>query len=246
MAPPLSTRLPAAGDIGAHNLTLSVADDGTPSESDSESFRITVADASAPSDVRIDDARWESRGDQGKLRVRGSGAQPQEMVGILDGSSGLVLGSRKANRRGAFRLEIEPMTPPCEVQAQAGAARSSAMSVRGAPIGCGEHVQIDVHARWECAEEPEDDATDADARLRVAGERAPAGASIVVHDAAGGAVLGSTQADARGRFELRIDLAAPPSALNVRVAAGGMEWSVDSVPVHIELCDEDEEAERSR
>ncbi len=241
--------LPSAGDAGTHDVTVTVADDGTPPESDSESFRITVAGARAPSDVCIDDARWDSDKDHGRLRVRGSGAHPREMVGILDGRTGLVLGSKQANRHGAFRLAIEPMTPPCAVEAQAGEVRSEAISVRGAPVDCGEQVQVRVRARWQCAQD-EDHADAGDARLRVGGERAPAGASVVVHDAARAAALGSTQADARGRFELRIDVATPPSALDVVIAAGGMEWGVDSVAVRIESCGEDEaeddEAERRR
>jgi hypothetical protein len=171
------------------------------------------------------------------------------MVGVLDGASGLVLGSKKANRHGSFRLEVEPMTPPCEVQVQAGEVRSETMLVRGAPVGCGEQVQLQLRAKWECAEAEDEDDAGADARLRVGGERAPAGASIVVHDAAGGAVLGSSQADASGHFKLRIDVAAPPSAVDVVVAAGGMEWSVDAIPVRLESCDEedeDDEEARSR
>jgi hypothetical protein len=232
---------PAAADIGSHGVTVTVSDDGAPPESDSESFELVVEPEAPPSDAHIDDARWLDRRHDGRLHVRGSGAQPREMVAVLDPGTGLVLGSRKANRHGAFRLEIEPMTPPCEVQLQAGDVRSAPVLVRGAPATCDSEPEPRLRARWECAE-PEEDDESGEASLRVHGERVPAGARVEVRDAASDAALGSTQADERGRFRLRVPLAVPPTAVEALLAAGELEWTAGPVPVSID-CEHDEDGD---
>lgn len=232
---------PAAGDLGSRSVTLTVTDDGTPPESDAESFELVVEPETPPSDARIDEARWDDHHREGKLRVRGSGARPREMVGVLDAESGLVLGSRKANRRGEFRLEIEPITPPCEVQLQAGDARGAAVLVRGAPATCGSEVTARLRARWQCAEPAEDGDDAEEPGLRVDGERAPAGAAVEVRDAASHATLGSTRADKRGRFRLRVPVATPPTAVEARLAAGELAWTAGPVPVSVDCDDEDDE-----
>jgi hypothetical protein len=237
---------PTAADVGTYDVTLSVADDGSPSESDSETFTVTVQPASAPSAVRIDDAHWKPgkrRG--GKLHVRGSEAHPRESIGVLDADSGLVLGSKKANRRGGFALKLQPMIVPCEVQVQAGDVRSAPVPVRGAPADCGQAIQLEVEARWKCAD-PEHPAEDEDAGLRVHGEHAPAGAAIEIRDAASGGVLATAQADSAGRFEAQAAAPTPPRAIDVRVSAGGLDWSFDAVPVRAESCDDDDDGEAER
>jgi hypothetical protein len=232
---------PTAGDVGSRTVTLTVTDDGAPPESDSESFELVVEPETPPTDAHIDEARWDDRHREGKLRVRGSGARPREMVGVLDAESGLVLGSRKANRRGEFRLEIEPITPPCEVQLQAGDARGDAVLVRGAPATCGSEVTATVRAKWQCAELGDDGDDAEEAGLRVHGERAPAGAAVEVRNAASHAALGSTRADKRGHFRLHVPMATPPTAVEALLAAGEMEWTAGPVPVSIDCDDDDDE-----
>jgi hypothetical protein len=194
-------------DVGVHTLTLSVADDGTPPESDSESLALTIlADGDrAPSDVRIDGARWSGRrvDEYLELRVRGSGAAPNEMVGLLDADTGLVLSSKHAGRHGHFRFELEPMVPPCAVQVQAGEVRSEPFPVGGAPADCGRQVLLGVRAKWECTDE---------GILDVRGKRALAGAMVEVHDAGTQALLGTVQVGARGRFRLKVAGGAPSAS----------------------------------
>jgi hypothetical protein len=239
--------VPAAGEVGVYDVTLSVGDAGTPPESDAESFTITVTADSPPSAVRIDEARWEESEHGGKLRVRGSGAHPREMIGVLPAGSELVLGSKRANRRGGFKLKLEPIIAPCEVQVQAGDVRSAPFPVQGAPANCGQELLLEVEAEWKCVE-PEHEDED-HAGLRVRGERAPAGAAIEVRHAASDAVLATAQASARGRFEARNATATAPTAVDVGVSAGGLDWTLESVPVQIDSCedegddDEDEDDE---
>ena len=231
---------PAGRRLGSQTVALSVTDDGAPPESDSESFDLVVEPETPPSDAHIDEARWDDHHREGKLRVRGSGAQPREAIGVLDADSGLVLGSRKANRRGEFRLEIEPITPPCEVQLQAGDARGDAVQVRGAPATCGSEVTAVVRAKWQCAEPAEDDGGGEEAGLRVHGERAPAGAQVEVRDAASHGVLGSTRADKRGHFRLDVALATPPTAIEALLDAGELSWTAGPIPVAVD-CDGEED-----
>jgi hypothetical protein len=233
---------PAAADAGTYLVTVTVSDDGAPSESDSERFELVVEPEAAPSDAHIDDARWLDRRHDGRLQVRGSGAKPREMVAVLDASTGLVLASRKANRHGGFRLEVEPMTPPCAVQLQAADLRSDPVPVRGAPATCDAEQEPRVRARWHCGEPEEDDDEGGEASLHVHGERVPAGARVDARDADSAAALGSTYADERGRFSLRVPLAAPPRAVAARLAAGELEWTVGPIPVSVD-CDDDEDGD---
>jgi hypothetical protein len=231
--------LPSADEVGVHAVTVSVSDDGTPPESDAESLTLTAEAASPPSAVRIDAARWEEGRERGRLRVRGSGAGPNELIGLLDAQSGLVLATKRAGGGGGFKLKREPMVPPCEVAVQAGEARSAAVPVEGAPADCGQGVRLRIRAEGKCAGgglAPNDAY-----RLRVRGEPAPPGAEIEVHDAASDALLVADRVSARGRFDLKIPMLAPPAALDVSVSASGLRWTLDSVPVQIRSCDDDEE-----
>jgi hypothetical protein len=226
--------MPGAADMGVYALTLSVGDDGTPPESDSESLTLTVPAESVPSDVRVDAARWSGQGEDEylELRVRGSGAAPSEMVGLLDADTGLVLASKKAGRHGAFRFKLEPMIPPCAVQVQAGDVRSEPFPVGGAPADCGRQMLLGVRAKWKCEDE---------GSLRVKGKRAPVGATVEVHDAATAALLGTAQVDERGLFRLRIPASTAPSAIDLSVSAGELAWTVEAVPVQLDTCSDDEE-----
>jgi hypothetical protein len=230
--------LPSADEVGVYAVTVSVSDDGTPPETDAESLTLTVEPASPPSAVQVDDALWVEGRERGKLRVRGSGAGPRELIGLLDPQSGVVLGTKRAGGGGGFKLKREPMVPPCEVAVQAGEARSAAIPVRGAPSDCGQGVRLRIRAEGKCGETP-----DAAYRLRVRGEPAPPGAELEVHDAASDALLATSQASARGRFDLTIPMPAPPAAIDVTVSAGGLSWTLDSIPVQIRSCDDDEEEE---
>jgi hypothetical protein len=218
--------MPAAGEIGVYDVTLSVTDDGTPPESDSESLTLTVEAQSLPSGVRIDEALWDE--EHGKLRVRGEGAKPQEVIGLLDTGSGLVLRSKKANRSGGFGFKLDPMIVPCEVQVQAGDARSAPAPVQGAPASCGQELRLQVRAKWKCAK--------ADHGLRVRGARAASGASIAVRHAASDALLATAQASSRGRFKAQAGVPTQPTALDVVVSAGGLDWTLESVPVESDSC----------
>ena len=53
------------------------------------------------------------------------------------------------------------------------------------------------------------------------------------------ALLAQAKADARGHFRARNASAAAPTSVDVRIAAGGLEWTVESVPVEIDSCDDD-------
>jgi hypothetical protein len=234
--------LPAAGDVGLYDVVVSVADDGVPPESDAESLTITVTATTPPGVVRVDEARWQSGKHGGRLRVRGSGANPHEMVGVLPADSELVLGSKRSDRRGGFKLKLRPVIAPCAVQVQAGDVRSAAVPVANAPADCGADVQIEVDARWKCTQS-EPGETDDDAGLRVRGERAPAGAAVEVHHGASHALLAKTKADARGRFRARNPNVTAPTSVDVAVSAGGLEWTLEAVPVEIDACDDDHEAE---
>lgn len=231
--------MPTPADEGTHPVTVVVSDDGVPPESDSESFALIVEAESPPSDVRIDDAYWEEKGRfKGRLRVRGSGAHPREVVGVLDTDTGLVLGSRKATGRGDFDLKVDPTLAPCAVQAQAGDVRSASVPVRATPASCGREPSLWVSARWECAEQEEDEFEEA--LLEVKGARAPLGAQVEVRESAGGAQLGAVQADERGRFRLRVPLAIAPASIEAIVTAGEHQWSSGPVPVRVD-CDEDDD-----
>ena len=234
---------PGAGDVGSHPVTVTVRDDGSPQESDSEAFSLVVQAVAPPptGDLRIDEVRWD---EAGELELRGSGATPGEMVAILDADTGAVLGSRRAWRTGSFRFEVHPAIVPCAVQAQTGEVRSEAVGVTGATADCGEALMTQVHAKWECAEE-EDDGEIEDSELRVRGAPVPLGASIEVSDASSGAVLGTAQADPNGRFRLRVPIAIAPNAVEVLVSSGGQEWTLGPVPVAVE-CDDDDDDEGRR
>jgi hypothetical protein len=134
------------------------------------------------------------------------------------------------------------MTPPCEVQLQAGDVRSAPVLVRGAPATCGSEPEPRLRARWHCAEPDEDDAGDGVASLRVHGERIPAGAEVEVREAASDAPLGTARADERGRFRLRVPLTTPPTAVEALIAAGELEWTAGPVPVSVD-CDGDEDGD---
>ena len=229
--------MPGAADVGPHMVTLSVTDDGAPPESDSETFTLTVPPQTTASDVRVDAARWSGQGPDEylTLRVRGSGAQPSETVGLLDADTGLVLSTKQASRRGLFRFRLEPMIPPCTVQVQAGDVRSEPFPVSGAPADCGRTMLLDVRAKWKC----EDDGS-----LRVRGKRAAVGAAVEVHDASSNALLGTAQADERGRFRLRIPAGTAPSAIDLGVASGEQAWKVEAVPVELDTCSQDGERDK--
>jgi hypothetical protein len=222
--------LPSAGEIGVYDVTLSVSDDVTPPESDSESFALTVEAESPPSGVRIDEARWDA--ERGKLRLHGSGAKPLEPIGLLDAGSGLVLRSKKADRSGGVGFKLDPMIVPCEVQLQAGDARSAAVPVQGAPASCGQELRLQVRARWKCGKAGHED----EAELRVRGGRAPSGAAIAVRHAATDALLATAQASSRGRFKVETSAPTQPTALDVVVSAGGLDWTLESVPVASDSC----------
>jgi Putative Ig domain/Bacterial Ig domain len=224
---------PATANPSSYRVTVSVTDDGIPPESVSESFDLGVAAESPPSAARLDDVSWKRKGGSGgRLRVRGSGANPEEMVGVLDSDSGLVLGSRKASRRGDFKLKIEPIVAPCAVQVQASEVRGAPVPVRGAPASCGSEPSLSVQATWGCA----------DAGLEVEGARAPVGAQIEFRDAANGTLLGTTQADKRGRFRFAAPLAVAPAAIEALVTAGEFQWSSGPVAVQVGCNDDEDEA----
>jgi hypothetical protein len=234
---------PPSGSPSSYPVTVSVTDDGVPAESDSESFLLMVEAGGAPSEARVDDAYWEESGRfKGRLRVLGSGASPKEMVGVLDAATGLVIGSRRASGKGEFKLKVEPIVAPCEVQVQAGETRSAAVTVRSAPANCGSDPSLWVRAEWECAEPEEEGEPAEEASLEVKGARAPVGAQVQVLEAGTGAPLGSTQADDRGRFRLEVPMAIAPSAVEVVVTAGEYEWSSGPVSVKVD-CDDDDDDE---
>jgi hypothetical protein len=207
-----------------------------PPEADSESLTLTVVAESAPSDVRIDAARWsQSRDDDGGvLRVRGSGAGRHEMVGLLDADTGLVLASKQAGRRGRFRFEVEPMIAPCAVQVQAGDVRSERIPVGGAPADCGQQVRLEAEAKMSCDEED---------GLSVKGKRAPAGATVGVLDPGTGAALGSAQADGRGRFHVRSSVTRAPRAVDLTVSAGDGVWTLEGLSVESDECDHEDDSD---
>jgi hypothetical protein len=63
---------------------------------------------------------------------------------------------------------------------------------------------------------------------------------VEVRDAATTALLGTAQADARGRFRLRAAGLAP-SAIDLIVSAGEHAWPVEAVPVLLDRCADDVE-----
>jgi hypothetical protein len=233
---------PASLAPSSHPVTVSVSDDGVPPEADAESFLLMVEAAAPPSEARIDDAWWEQKGRfAGRLRVLGSGARPKETVAVLDAETGLVIGSRPATGKGDFKLKIEPIVAPCEVQVQAGDARGAPVAVREAPASCGTEASLFVRAEWECAEPAEEGEEAEEAGLEVKGARAPVGAQVEVREAGSGAPLGATQADMRGRFHLEVPMAIAPAAVEAIVMAGEHTWSSGPVPVGVDCDDEDEE-----
>jgi len=227
--------MPAEGDVGEYAVMLTVTDDGTPPESDGESILVAVDLESPPSDVRIDEAFWETTSNGGRLRVRGSGAHPGEMVGLLDGASRLVLGSRRANGHGGFRAKLEPAVAPCQIQVQAGDLRGAMVPVSDAPVGCDQQLLTSVRADWRCAD-PEEARV---AGLRVRGRRAPALAAIEVRDGASDELLGMGEANARGRFKIWIPSPAPVGTVDVLLSVGELDWRLDAVPVRSRSCGED-------
>jgi hypothetical protein len=66
----------------------------------------------------------------------------------------------------------------------------------------------------------------------VDGDRAPAAGTIQVLDPdQGGAVLGETSGDRRGRFRIRTSLPAAPARVQLSVLAGNGAWTLDPVAV---------------
>jgi hypothetical protein len=235
---------PAAAETAS--VTLTVTDDGTPPESDSETFSLRAVDPGAAGDLTIEKVYWKDRAN--KLKVKGVSAEPGQTIHVFDADSGALLGSsrgddekhRRRHRRsrsrdhsgddaGRFSLSIRPFVAPCAVQVSADDGPPSLPeTVQNAPDDCGERLLTRVRkARWYCRK----------GELEVKGDRAPIGGLVTIRDADTDALLDEVVADGKGRFRTRVAAAEQPAALAITLMSEGSEWSLEPVSVRGRGCD---------
>ena len=200
---------PGAAEIGPHDVTVTVTDDGTPPESASETFTIDVR---TPPLV-LDDALWVP-GSPGHLRVAGHGAAPGAAVEIRDAVTGSVLHDLVAGADGGFGAEFQTLVPPCSVDAESQGASTPGMDVGDAPSACSGDPSLRVwRSLWICRS----------GWLQVLGNGAPVGATLRLYDAASGELLAVAPARYAGFFRLQTRLDAAPAAVRIGVVLDGME-----------------------
>ena len=238
---------PGPGAAGVHPLVGRVTDAGVPSASDMEEFVVTVSADGAPMGLYLERARWDAR--SRNLHVRGGGAAAGAWVEIVDADSGMALRAKRAGEYGRFSAATKTFAAPCSVRARVGELVSEPLVVAGAPADCGvgsgpytrvkkagwkppsEHADDELEDENADGEDSEDRRSDAGAVLRLEGDRAPARGVVRIHDADGGALLGSTEADHAGRFRYRAETPTPPCRVQVGVMVGDEERLLDPVGV---------------
>jgi hypothetical protein len=219
-----------------------------PSASDTEEFAVTVSADGAPIGLYLERAGWDAR--SRTLRVRGGGAPAGAWVEIVDADSGVALQERRAGDTGRFRAGGKTFSAPCSVLARVGELASEPVAVAGAPadcgVGSGPYTRV-KKAGWRSShgeqdddelEDEDDDGEDDEGRrsdegavLRLEGDRAPARGVVRIHDADGGALLGSADADHAGRFRYRAEMSTPPCRVQAGVMVGDEERLLDPVAV---------------
>jgi hypothetical protein len=205
---------------GAATVTVTVTDTGVPPESASETFVLTAEPPSAGPGPTLEVALWNLW--HGELLGRGAGAVPDSPVTIVEAASGAALAMVRAGPTGRFEFAARTFIAPCAVQARSEAgALGSPTAVLRAPRDCGTALLTHAKPRWRCK----------DGQLSVRGKRAPVSSDVAVIDAATGATLMETQADARGRFRIGVTRTRGPANVRVRMTSGGQAWLLGPLAV---------------
>jgi hypothetical protein len=214
---------PTESEVGSYPARVTVTDDGMPALSAFEEFALVaepVVEVPPPASLVLERARWMGRSSH--LRVRGVGAESGAAVSIVDADSGALLAVTVADDAGAFRVNVAPFLAPCGVRARTLDAMTEPFAVDGAPADCGRRLYTRIRrAEWLCRH----------GALAVDAARLPGNATVDVVDDASGAVVGSAQADHRGKLHARLELAAPPARIRLLLRLESAEWTLGTFDV---------------
>ncbi|MCP4287782.1 MAG: PKD domain-containing protein [Gammaproteobacteria bacterium] len=183
-------------------------------------------------------ARWNA--DKAKLIVIGSEFPSGDMVEIYDAAQGDLLGLADESRLGdgKWRLALNsPASVPCAVEVVSRTTdQIIETAVTNAPENCGDGHALNLNitnAVWNNTK----------SQLKVAGEGAPIRSTVTIKNAASGEVMGVVSANGRGKWSLKMVMAAEMSPCEVEAVSVGQqdESEVRNAPENCDAGTEPEE-----